>query len=98
MSDIISSAWCKACIQPEYTCECADAQLEDSVADKMAAGMPMAQAIAELVELRKRPAQRALRRRDLCQSCGDELGDEEAKELGRCSACLEAVGLRIVRE
>ena len=76
------------CIQPEHACNCADPKLEASVAEKMAAGVPMAQAIAELVELRSAKPREALRRSELCSSCG-ELLDEETIEIGReqCFDC-----------
>ena len=88
MSDIISSAWCRQCKQPEYACDCADPRLEASVANKTAAGVPMARAIAELAELRNSQPRKALRRGDFCASCGEPL-DEETKAIGRemCFVC-----------
>ena len=86
MSDIISSRWCTMCIQPEYACGCAGPKLEASVADKMAAGVPMAQAIAELAKPRSAKPRKALRRSELCLSCDEPL---DAKEIGRetCFGC-----------
>ncbi len=88
MSDIISSRWCKSCKQPEYACECADPDLEASVANKMAAGVPMAQAIAELVKLRSGPPRRVLRRDEVCASCSCELDEDElATSRDMCFGC-----------
>jgi hypothetical protein len=88
VSDIISSRWCTMCIQPEYACGCADPKLEASVAEKIEAGVPMAQAIAELVELRSAKPREALRPSVLCSSCREPL-DEETEVIGRemCFDC-----------
>ena len=48
------------CIQPEYACGCAGPKLEASVANKIAAGVPMAQAIAELAKPRSAKPRKAL--------------------------------------
>ena len=83
MSDIISSRWCTMCIQPEYAPSYADPRLEASVAEKMAVGVPMAQAIAELVELQSAKPREALRRSELCSSCGEPLTKRPRRSGGR---------------
>ena len=59
ISDIISSRWSTMCIQREYACGCAGPKLEASVVNKMAAGVPMAQAIAELPKARSAKPRKA---------------------------------------